>query len=379
MRSVRSSLLIAIVVAVGCSEAPTSIDSPSSSPVLAASARNAPIQVMTRNLYLGTSLGPLFEISDPRDIPFTVAELWNNVLANDFPTRAIAIADEIARTEPKLIGLQEVAYYELMPPGQPVQVLDYLDLLIEQLEARGLTYEVAATADNINLAFPIFLPPATIGQIRFLLRDVILARVDVATANPGAGNYATRLELSAAGVHVVIPRGWTAVDATVKGVTVRFVNTHLEAFHPLINGAQARELAGILQGEERSTILVGDINAGPGDPDDRPAYGILLAAGFSDAWAVAHPRQDGFTCCFSNDLTETHIVPDYRIDMILFRQPRNEDTGVDHVNAARVGHRMQDRVWSSTVGALLWPADHTGVVATLHHRTPRPVAGGRNR
>jgi len=226
--------------------------------------------------------------------------------------------------------------------------------------------------DNLDITMPM-VTPSGLGGIRFDLRDVILARADVVSSDTASGRYTHNLTVPTAAGPITIPRGWTAVDATWHGVTVRFVNTHLESFHPVINGLQAQELAGILAAETRSVVLVGDINSGPGDPANRPAHGIFLAAGYQDAWAVARPRQDGFTCCFADRLSELTRVPDHRIDVVLYRQPVDGTVGVDHVSATLVGGELGDRIWSEQAGALLWPSDHIGVVATLQYRQPRPI------
>jgi endonuclease/exonuclease/phosphatase family metal-dependent hydrolase len=322
----------------------------------------------------------MFTLAEPAQLPFVVAALWEDVLANDFPTRATAIAAEIAAREPQLIGLQEVALYHAFAPGEPPVVVDYLQLLQGALRARGLDYRVAVGVNNISVQLPYFTG-SSIGMISYTLRDVILARADVQTSNPAAANYGAMLPLSVAGNPLLVPRGWTAVDATRHGETIRFVNTHLESFHAGINGLQAAELMGILAGEQKSVVLVGDINSGPGDPDNRPAYGIFRTAGFADAWSIAQPDVAGFTCCFADDLSATTRTPDHRIDVVLFRQPRNTDPAINHVSAATVGGDLGDRVWSIRAGAYLWPSDHLGLVATLQIREPRPLAtasGGRD-
>jgi len=376
MRTNRISLFLACTaVLVGCADSPTTIPAPGAEAVLASSARNTPITVMSRNLYLGTDLTPLFTASNPAQIPFGVAQLWDNVVANDFPTRARAIASEVVATEPQLIGLQEVARYYVMAPGQPVQVLDYLEVLLGALRAQGLNYRVVANVDNIHLQLPM-VTSTGLGAIDYLIRDVILARADVEVSNAAGANFQAQLPISVGGMPISVPRGWTAVDATRHGTTIRFVNTHMEAFSPLINGAQAQELAAILATENRSIVLVGDINSGPGDPDNRPGYAIFQQAGFSDSWTQANPGDAAFTCCFAEMLSQTDVVPDQRIDVVLFRQP-SAGTGVDHVSAATVGGKMGDRIWSADANALLWPSDHLGVVATLHYRDPRPVGPRR--
>jgi endonuclease/exonuclease/phosphatase family metal-dependent hydrolase len=373
MRALRLPLLACAFLSASCADSPTAIESLRPEAAVLSDARSVPFTVMSRNLYLGAELTPLFTLADPAQLPFVVAALWDDVVSNDFPTRATAIAAEIAAQEPQLIGLQEVALYHAQAPGGPPVIIDYLQLLQGALRARGLDYRVAVGVDNIAVQLPYFTG-SSIGMISYTLRDVILARADVQTSNPAAANYGAMLPLSVAGNPLAVPRGWTAVDATRHGRTVRFVNTHLESFHPVFNGLQAAELMGILAGEQKAVVLVGDINSGPGDPDNRPAYGVFRTAGFTDAWSSAQRDDDGFTCCFADDLSATTRTPDHRIDVVLFRQPRNADPAINHASAATLGGEPGDRVWSNLAGALLWPSDHLGLVATLQIREARPVA-----
>ena len=79
--------------------------------------RAGPLKVVTQNLYVGADIFRIFEAQTPEDIPFVVAEILGTVFATDFPERAEAIADQIARTEPHLIGLQEVSLLRVQSPG----------------------------------------------------------------------------------------------------------------------------------------------------------------------------------------------------------------------------------------------------------------------
>ena len=83
------------------------------------------------------------------------------MLATDFPARAQAIADEIARDEPDLIGLQEVSNWIAQPTavGRSPLSFDFLEILQEQLVDRGLDYVVAAMSDNANIGpVPLVAP-----------------------------------------------------------------------------------------------------------------------------------------------------------------------------------------------------------------------------
>src|SRR5215212_9791610 len=111
-----------------------------------------PIPVMTRNLYLGADLSPVFAAAAKGDGPGIVqatTTAWQNVKATNFPERAGAIADEIEQSEPLLVGLQEVSLFRTGPPDSITSTptpadhveYDYLDILLEELDQRGLHYE----------------------------------------------------------------------------------------------------------------------------------------------------------------------------------------------------------------------------------------------
>src|SRR5260370_28330496 len=75
------------------------------------------IVVMTENVYYGFDTDPLLGAQNPGDIPVLVAQAFQQLLSTDFQERAQAIAGEIARKRPHLIGLQEVALIRIQSPG----------------------------------------------------------------------------------------------------------------------------------------------------------------------------------------------------------------------------------------------------------------------
>src|SRR4051812_16788977 len=87
---------------------------PATSPA-ASSSRD--VKVMTRNLYLGADLIPLATQPSREAFEQAAAQRFQTVLNNDFATRAKALAAEIARHKPDLIGLQEAAVWRRSPDG----------------------------------------------------------------------------------------------------------------------------------------------------------------------------------------------------------------------------------------------------------------------
>src|SRR5262245_9737399 len=158
------------------------------------------ITVMTRNLYLGTDLTPIFSAPSPPALYAAVGAAWAQVQANDFPARAEAIADEIAAAEPDLVGLQEAMLFRTdVPPDGPATpaetvAYDFVDLLVAALAQRGLDYAPAASFTGTDAELPAGLPPTK--DVRLTDRVVVLVRADDRTSelkvsNPDSGRYPT--------------------------------------------------------------------------------------------------------------------------------------------------------------------------------------------
>lgn len=287
------------------------------------------LRVMTRNLYLGADVNrPV--LAAPGDLPTAVAETRAVLERTDFGVRARLVAAEIARTEPDLIGLQEVADWQL---GETEQ--DFLALLLDELGGshvvarEGVRAQVELTTDQ--------------GRAKLVLRDVILARAGLVTGSGGDASYAENLELPLEDRSVTVLRGYQWVD--LDGL--RFVNTHLEAHDLDVAVAQARRLADSLG--DRPTVVVGDLNSDPDDAERSAPYDVLVAAGLRDL-ADAGP-----TWGFSEDLSDADSSGfDQRIDHVLGR-------GVRATSVNRTGIGPDDR--DPTTG--LWASDHAGVVVGL--------------
>lgn len=327
--------------------------------------------VMTYNVYLGANVDPI--ITAPAEsVPFRVAEAWAVVQQTNFPARAGRIAALIAKWEPHVVGLQEVAVYRTQTPGDLVLggttpattvAYDFLKLLLDSLAARGATYVVAAadTANDIEAPALTGIDPGT-GQpqftdIRFTDRDVILARAGVTLSEAQGGQFTARIPLSLGGVPIAIVRGWSAVTATIAGRQFRFANTHLDDFVEQVQVAQANELLAQLD-DDVPSVLVGDFNSAATGADT-PTYGLVTGAGFADAWNELNAADPGYTCCNAPTLDNPTATLDERIDLVLTRN------GINALSVSRVGHLAKDQTASG-----LWPSDHVGVVAVLS--VPRP-------
>jgi endonuclease/exonuclease/phosphatase family metal-dependent hydrolase len=344
------------------------------------------VTVMTRNVYIGTDLDPIFAARTPEALLSATATAFGNVQATNFPARAEALAGEIVAARPDLVGLQEVEIIRTGPVADPAPatnlVGDYLELLLAALEARGLEYTPVA----INVNADVEVPSALGLDVRATDRDVILARGRTLSKirKVQEQNFSTNLTLPTLGGPITLLRGWSAVDVKLRGRGVRFLNTHLEPSSAAVQVAQANELLAGPAHTRLPLILLGDFNS-PAEGTGTPTYANLLAAGFADAWSQAEPGAAGLTCCHASNLLNPFPTLSRRIDLVLVRRgdgdpgdhegQRDNNRGFVAKSAEVVGDEQADRL----VRLGLWPSDHAGVVATLRatDRRGRPQPRGR--
>jgi endonuclease/exonuclease/phosphatase family metal-dependent hydrolase len=337
--------------------------------------------VMTRNVYLGADLSPAINATSTNGFIDANGQILRDVDTNNFPVRAKGLADEILNKDPDLVGLQEVALWRTGPLNDFAPITheftashvkyDYLQLLLGQLNAGPRDrYRVVAVQNEFDFEAPAdYNGVAGDGDLpgvndngelngRLTMRDVILAKTggNVKTANAGGGHFDTLYTPVISGIPVTVQRGWTQVDARVRGShEFRFVNTHLEAFgDPTIREAQAKELVaprGPATGD-LPVILVGDLNS---DDDtvtggDRLAYNALLVAGLSER-STANP----LSCCLNTDILTANLgsVSDFnhQVDHVL-----TDDAGVTLLNSSVTGRAPVNGYWDS---------DHVGVFSEL--------------
>ncbi len=341
----------------------------------------APVRVMTRNLYLGADImrvvnAALGSPNDPMAVPIAVAETFSIIKQTDFDARAQKIADEIMCSRPDLIGLQEVSTWLIQEKsdfmqGNPIAadhvVYDFLAILQNALDARGLHYKVAAEVTNADIELPMYAGTDETGapqfsDLRLVDHDVVLAREHTSISKVTTGNYKYNVSMNIGGVHVEFIRGYILLNAEVRGMNYRFATTHLEVGgepgspFATVQAAQMQELLTLLAGETSPVILIGDFNSAPEDPATYP-YAQAIQAGFEDAWTMRRHASKGYTCCFNETLDDFNALLTTRIDHIFIK---GNGATVRHVRAWKVG----DKVWEMT-GSGLWPSDHAGVVAQI--------------
>ena len=334
--------------------------------------------VMTRNLYLGADLGPAIAAPTAGEAYTAVGDIYENMVDMNFNARAKLLANEIEASSPELIGLQEVSMWrrddvvDATPLDSTEVVYDYLELLLDELDRRGLKYTPAVVQQEADLEFPADVVGPTKNsapdgvpdfEARLTMRDVILVKKGVKVKETGSGNYSSNVFVTTGAFGTVtVLRGYTWADVVVKKDTkkFRFVNTHLESFNAYFRNAQATELTGGsgVTSTSLPVVLVGDLNSDPDDDSIDPAgiptanaaaYETVIADGFSDYGVEVN------TCCWDEDLRED--PPESftsRIDHVLGKGP------IEELSAVRIGDDPANRS-----GTGLWPTDHAGVVAKL--------------
>jgi endonuclease/exonuclease/phosphatase family metal-dependent hydrolase len=360
--------------------------------------RAAKVTVMTRNLYLGADINRPVEAAmavqagggSPQDVVVALANATHETRAivdqTNFPVRARLLAREIDRTNPDLIGLQEVSLWRSGPleltsvgvPNATTVDYDFLTILIDALAKRGERYEAVAVGNRADVEAPSFTGSPFTGtmsadarDIRLTMRDVILKRVGnkVRVTDSGDAIYAYNLSVDISGVAMKFDRGYQWVDVTAGRDSFRFVNTHLEAFSSDLAYAQAAELLGAAAPAGKDTIFVCDCNSDPLNnsvkpidtvPHSAPYNLITSTGGFTDQWLEWAPAERGWTSGLSETVDDpTGAGFDHRIDMVFGRAA--DGSGFEVKKGAVTGTRRCDR--DRRTG--LWPSDHAGVVMTL--------------
>ena len=319
-----------------------------------------PLTVMTRNMFIGTDFAPILGATSFDGFLVAVANAYLDVQQSNIPERAAAVADEIQAKQPHLIGLQEVSIWRTGPIGEPATTVTYdaLQSLLDELAARGLSYTPVAILTEFEAQAPSALG-ITIG---FTDRDVVLARSDLATSglqlsNVQAQHFATNFSFTSPILgQLTVPRGWISVDGKIRGKEFRFVNAHLESFHPGVQAAQASELILGPANTEFPVVIAGDLNTESlsGDPAQNAGYQIIVGAGFQDAWTVSHPADSGFTWPLHLEDPFTSVAPFQRIDLVLFKGQ------LTVLSSELFGDTPADRTASG-----LWPSDHAGIVSAF--------------
>ena len=309
----------------------------------------------TQNLYLGSDITPVLEARSPEAVPGLVDACFGQVLETDFPARSRALARQVGAVEPDVIGLQEVAAWQAaLPDGSGEEVpLDYLALLLEAFQELGLEYCVAAESVHGEAV----LPSHQYGPILFENRNVILTARDLKLSRPFSGCFSRQHQVRLNGDDGVLmkcDRGWTAVDVTRRGRSVRFVTTHLEQ-PGAIQLEQIREILALADSSSKPIVLSGDFNI---DANNGGASLLHSATDrMLDVWHALRSSDPGLTGCQSADLMNESSRLTERLDFILCSRDLIPE------QAGMTGNEIGDRIASGD--RQLWPSDHAGVWSAI--------------
>jgi hypothetical protein len=357
-----------------------------------------PITAMTRNVYLGADINrPInaalkaqSEGKPPQEVLVALGNATHETRAivdqTNFPVRARLLAGEIARTEPDVVGLQEVALWRSGPlqldqvgvPNATTVDYDFLQILLSALADRGADYTAVSVGDRADVEAPSFTGSpfdGTIGadarDVRLTMRDVILMHVEdgLSATGTGGGVYANNLSVNILGRTMRFDRGYQWIDARSGAQRFRFVNTHLESVSSDLALAQAQELLANAPASDQGTVFVCDCNSDPLNDSVKPndhvphkaAYELITGAGgFTDEWLEFAPAEQGWTSGLSETVDDpTAAGFDHRIDMVFGRTATGSPLTVERGEVT--GTDAADR--DPATG--LWPSDHGGVVLRL--------------
>ena len=320
------------------------------------------VRVLTQNMYVGASLGILLQ--NQGDFATAIAKFTHDLLATKAAERAAAMAAEIAEQRPDFVALHEV--WKLVDAKGNV-VEDLLQYVLDALKALGQPYKLAH--DEVHDAIAVvdaeeLVDPCGItGQIKD--RGAILMRTDgdIQIMNVQPLKFFPPISIPlrcnpppAIPTIISTTPGFVFVDATVRGIPLRFVSVHLVP-NPTTIEAHTLDLLDKTASPTLPLVFGGDFNTTANDPSNisyKLVYQHLIDAGLTDAWNPhIHRPGLGLTCCQKPLLNEPSDLTT-RVDLILFSGAFE----VEDINL--IGNKETDRTPSG-----LWPSDHAGLVATL--------------
>lgn len=364
-----AGLLAGLVLAAACAEPSGPTTDAAALRVTEASATRVggagTISVYTQNLYVGTNVDAVinaFGVSQEAALA-ALAQAVATLHRTSFPTRAAAIADEIARTRPDVVGFQEGSTIDvdLTPLGFPlVAHEDFLATLESALAARGLgSYAVVDTITNIHVSL-------LSGLVSLVDYDIMLVNTDRVSVGPTFKKTYDHNNGLVNGITLI--RGYVEAEVTVGGRDYVVVTTHTEGtdITPLVDykqlhAQQMQEIVDRVNLADLPAIVMGDLN----DTDDSPMYQVMHDAGFTDVWRALRPGVVGSTCCHLEDLSDPNPNFgrfDQRIDYVFTRGLGHAHRSVNG-RIARFGLNTSDRLGGPD--GPIWPSDHAGLEATL--------------
>src|SRR5690242_15266599 len=196
-------------------------------PAAAQAKSHADVTVMSRNLYLGADIIQLATATDEASMEQKVQQLYATVQQTNFPVRAKRIAQEIKKTKPDAIAIQEVArYYQ---DGKSTQ--DWMKLLQGKLKKAGQHYKQVSREDEIDVS----ARSAAGYNLRLVLGNAVLVRTGkharIKHIKDVHGVFKAQISVPLAnGTTVNLKRGYAGMDGRIAGKKFRFLAPHAEAY-----------------------------------------------------------------------------------------------------------------------------------------------------
>src|SRR6266436_3131347 len=141
------------------------------------------VTVATYNIYQGTELEHVLAAQTPLQLAIGVATDYGTVIATNFPARAAGLAAQIDQSGAALVGLQEVATWRTQVPSDGTATsathvtYDFLQILLDALDARGLHYAPVIVRTNFEAEAPALFPTGLM-DVRLTEQTAIIARTD---------------------------------------------------------------------------------------------------------------------------------------------------------------------------------------------------------
>lgn len=323
------------------------------------------IDVMSQNLYTGADFAPVITAQNQAELLAAVSATYDAIQSTDFNERARAIAREVERAEPDVIGLQEAVIIRTQVPADGPAIpattvaYDYLQILIDELAARNLHYVPIIEQAGFDVELPGLFATG-LKDVRITDRVVMLVRSDLVSAirQTQGGQFSAALSTMTPFGTLMAPQAWVLADIQLgKGEKIRLISTHLEATSPEIQTLQANEL---LSGPARTklpVIMFGDFNANALSSGSQTYLRLIKEGKFVDAWKK-EGKGSGLTCCQNDDLRNSKSTFSKRIDLILYRG------SFDVTRIDVVGDTNREK---TTTG--LWPSNHGGLISELKLRS----------
>jgi endonuclease/exonuclease/phosphatase family metal-dependent hydrolase len=328
-------------------------------------------KTMTANLYIGGGIERIAALNpaDPAylsNLVFTVTGVYYEVVSSQPAIRMEGLAKEIVARQPDIVGVEEATLLRVQSPGDLVLggttpatnvVYDYVQLLLDALEANGAHYAVAAVSEEWDVELPMMnLQTGSIDDIRQTDREAILVRTglppgQLRVGHPRSGHFTNVLEFPTIGLSLT--RGWCSVDVFTRGQVFRYLCAHLEQeVVPALQVLQAQELLACPAKTRLPLVLVGDFNSDSLHRDGSIAYDTFIGGGFNDTWALLHAANPAGGLTWGHDelLADPTQAFDRRIDFIFCRGKdfTPAEAGVIDVDL----HRAEPPLWASDHAAL---------------------------